>query len=64
MSPERIRLALNDLQIGILHDAKRSRKFGLPSATLSDARRIYRTLGLKWNPAPFVYERRDRKQRT
>ena len=56
MSPDRIRLALNDLQIGILHDAKRSRKIGLPSATLSDARRIYRTLGLKWNPAPFVYE--------
>ena len=64
MSSDRIRLALNDLQIGVLHDARRSRKLGLPSATLSDARIIYRTLGLKWNPAPFVYGRRDRKQRT
>ena len=62
MSPDRIRRALNDLQIGILHDARRSRTFGLPSAASSDARKIYRTLGLKWNPAPFVYERRERKK--
>ena len=62
MSPDRIRRALNDLQIGILHDARRSRTFGLPSAVSSDAQRIYRTTPrLKWNPAPFDCEQRQRK---
>ena len=58
MSPDRIRRALNDLQISILHDARGSRTFGLPSADSADARRIYRTLGLNWNRGPFDYARK------
>ena len=63
MSPDRIRQALNDLQISILHETEGSRTFGLPGATTSDTRKIYRTLGLKWNPVPFACERRERKKR-
>ncbi len=45
MSPDRIRRALNDLQVSILHDTKGSRTFGLPGAASADARMICRTLG-------------------
>ncbi len=55
MSPDRIHRALNALQISILYETKGSRKFGLPSASSADARLIYRTLGLNWNRAPFIY---------
>ncbi len=55
MSPDRMRRALNALQISILYDTKGSRRFGLPSASSTDARAIYRTLGMHWNLAPFPY---------
>ncbi len=58
MSPDRIRRALNGLQISILYETKGPRKFGLPSAASADARQIYRTLGLNWNRAPFIYTRK------
>ncbi len=58
MSPDRIRRALNGLQISILYETTGPRKFGLPSAASADARQIYRTLGLNWNRAPFIYTRK------
>ena len=55
MSANRIRRALNDLEISILHETDGPRKFGLPSSAPADALRIYRALGLDWNRAPFPY---------
>ena len=55
MSPDRIRRALNELEISILYETGGKRKFGMPSGTNSDAGHIYRTLGLTWNRTPFVY---------
>ncbi len=49
MSPDRIRRALNALQISMLYDTNSSRRFGLPSAASTDARAIYRMLGLHWH---------------
>ena len=55
MSPDRIRRALNELEISVLCERSGVRKFGMPSAPTEDAERIYRTLGLAWNRVPFEY---------
>jgi len=55
MSPDAIRRALNALQIQILTETGTGRKFAVPSSISADARRIYRSLGLKWNTAPFLH---------
>ncbi len=55
MSPERIRRALNELQISILYEKSGPRKVGLPSSASADAKQIYRTLRLNWNLNPFTY---------
>lgn len=64
MSPDRIRRALNELQISILYTPKNAKKFALPSAASPDARQIYRTLGLNWNRATFVYTPPRKTKRT
>ncbi len=61
MSPDRIRRALNELQTSILYEKSGQRKFGLPCASSSDAWKIYRTLGLNWNRAPFIYTQRRKR---
>ena len=55
MSPDRIRRALNEMEISILYETGGKRKFGMPSGINSDVGHIYRTLGLTWNRTPFVY---------
>lgn len=53
MSPARIQRALNGLQFSILSGQGTRTQYALPSRATSDARRIYRLLGLKWNEVPF-----------
>lgn len=55
MGPHRIRRALDDMQISIVHETRGSRAFGPPGAALPDVRQVYGTLGLnrKWNRVQF-----------
>ena len=60
----RIQEALNALQISLIYETNGQRKFGLPSRATQDARVIDRTLGIKWNSAPFVYTPPRKPHRT
>ncbi len=53
MSPDVIRRELNALQISVLHRKGTEQKYAMPSRASAKARRIYRSLGLGWNEAPF-----------
>jgi len=61
MSPDAIRRELAALQISILAERGTSRRFALPSSISTAARRIYGSLGLKWNTAPFPIRTGRRK---
>jgi len=53
MSPEAIRRELNALQLSILVKKGTQHKFILPSRATAEARRIYRSVSLSWDEAPY-----------
>ncbi len=53
MSAERIRRELDTLQLSILVCTDTQKRYAMPSRASADANRIYRSVGLKWNEAPF-----------
>ena len=53
MSTERIRNALNRMQISLFKDTGKGGLYGMPSRIGSDARRICQVVGLEWNCVPF-----------
>ena len=53
MSTERIRNAVNKMQISLLKDTENGGLYGMPSRIGSDARKICQTVGLEWNGVPF-----------
>ena len=53
MSAERLRKELHSLQLSILLEGSTGNKYALPSRTSAEAARIYRSVGLSWNEAPF-----------
>ncbi len=61
MSADRIRRELNSLQISILTEQKTQRKYAVPSHALTDAKRIYRSVGLHWNEIPFAVDQKVRR---
>ncbi len=64
LSPARIQDAPDALQVSLLHETNGTRRFGLPSRATQDAQTIYRTLGLTWNTAPFLYTPPRKPHRT
>ena len=54
MRAECIRRVLNSLQTIILVEQWGQNKFAVPSQTLSDAKQIYRSVGLCWNEMLFA----------
>ena len=64
MTVDRIRRALNELRICIMREMGGRRRFCYPMPETGDARKIYRTLNLKWNARPFEYRPwRERRRR-
>ena len=53
MSTERIRDALNKMQISLLKDTGNGGLYGVPGRIGPDARRICQAVGLEWNCVPF-----------
>ncbi len=53
MSAARMINALNHIQLSILHDKSDNSKYVLPSKFNADAEKIYKTLGLEINTAPY-----------
>ncbi len=53
MSAERVRRELDTLQLSILAHTDTQKRYAMPSRASADANRIYRSVGLKWNEAPF-----------
>ena len=49
---ERIRRAQTGVQASILLDSKTGRRYAIPSATLPEARTLYRLMGLKLSQTP------------
>ena len=54
MSPEVVRRELNALQMSILWRPGTSDQYVMPSRATTEAKRIYRCLGLNWNTVPFA----------
>ena len=63
MSTARIRRALNELQIGIHHEQNGSRKLAVPIKPPTDARQIYRAVGITWNRNPFICQQRPKRRK-
>ena len=53
MSTERIRRALNSVQLSILEDIETKNLYGIPSVIKQDAKLIYDAMGLKLSSVPF-----------
>ena len=67
MSADRIRLALNEMEICIMREKSGGKLFAYPTAASDDAKKIYSLLGLNWIAQPFIYvtpkdRRRKRKK--
>ena len=63
MSADVIRRELNALQVSILVESPGQGQYGMPSRANSDARRIYRSVGLSWNELPFAVSATGRKRK-
>ncbi len=60
MSAERVRRELNALQLSILVRTDTQERYAMPSRASADANRTYRSIGLKWNEAPFPLPNKSR----
>ncbi len=63
MSADVIHRELNALQVSILVEGPGHDQYGMPSRASSDARRIYRSVGLSWNELPFAVSTTDRQRK-
>ena len=63
MNADVIRRELNALQVSILVESSGQGQYGMPSRASSDARRIYRSVGLSWNELPFAVSATGRKRK-
>ena len=54
MSADRIRLALNEMEICIMREKSGGKLFAYPTAASDDAKKIYSLLGLNWIAQPFI----------
>ena len=63
MSADVIRRELNALQVSILVESPSQDQYGMPSRASSDAKRIYRSVGLSWNEQPFAVSATERKRK-
>ena len=64
MSADRIRLALNEMEICIMREKSGGKLFAYPTTASDDAKKIYSLLGLKWIAQPFIYvPQKDRRRR-
>jgi transposase len=59
MSVERIRQALNSVQVSILEHIDTKALYGIPSLIREDAKIIYDTLGLKLSDVPYEIKRKE-----
>jgi len=59
MSVERIRRALNSVQVSILEHIDTKALYGIPSLIREDAKIIYDTLGLKLSDVPYEIKRKE-----
>ena len=59
MSVERIRRALNRVQVSILEHIDTKALYGIPSLIREDAKIIYDTLGLKLSDVPYEIKRKE-----
>lgn len=55
MNADRIRLALDEMEVRIMREKSGRTLFACPAAASDDARKICRLLGLKRGVQPFVY---------
>ena len=55
MNADRIRLALNEMEVCIMREKSGRTLFACPTAASDDAGKIYRLLGLKRVAPPFIY---------
>ena len=53
MSVQQIREHLSRLQLSVLEHLENPDQYVLPSSISAEAKHIYRTVGLKWNPYRF-----------
>ena len=58
MSADRIRLALNEMEICIMREKNGRKLFAYPTSASDDAKKIYSLLGLNWIAQPFIACRR------
>ena len=54
MSADRIRLALNEMEICIMREKSGGKLFACPTAASDDAKKIYGLPGLNWIAQPFI----------
>ena len=62
MSVESIRRELNALQLSILSRTGSGLRYGVPSRATAEAKRIYRSVGLRWNEVPFQLQEQHNKR--
>ena len=54
LSPEKIRKILLSIQVSILYDTKKDKKFALPSKISTDAKKIYKLMEVPLSAKPYI----------
>jgi transposase len=60
LSPAAIKNELMRLETSILKDYKTQKQYAMPSKASQDAKKIYQTLGLKWNDTPYLIKNKTK----
>jgi len=54
LSPEKIRKILLSIQISILYDTQKNKKFAMPSKISNDAKKIYKLMNVPIRSKPYL----------